>query len=74
MYKAVVQAVIMYGSNIWVVMDPMMKVLEGFHHSIARLISGMMVQRSVGGEWERALVEAALEAAGICLMREYLQR
>ena len=55
------------------VMDPMMKVLEGFHHSIARRISGMMVRRGAGGEWEWALVEAALEAAGICLMREYVQ-
>ena len=31
MYKAVVQAVIIFGSKIWVFMDPMMKVMEGFN-------------------------------------------
>ena len=35
--------------KIWVVTDPMMKVLEGFHHSISRRIMGMMVRRGAGG-------------------------
>ena len=33
-YKAVVWAVLMYGSEIWLLTDAMMTVLEGFHHSI----------------------------------------
>ena len=45
MYKAVVQVVLLYGSKIWVVMDTMMKVLEGFHHKISRWILGMTVRR-----------------------------
>ena len=65
---------IIYGSKIWVFMDLMMKVLEVFHHNIAIRIAGMMVRRGVDGEWEWALVEAVLEAAGICLMRCYVQR
>ena len=32
MYKAVVHKVLIYMSESWVVMDVMMKVLEGFHH------------------------------------------
>ena len=55
-------------------MEPMMKVLEGFHHIISRNIAGMMVQMGTSGEWEWASVEAALEIAGICLLREYVQR
>ena len=35
-YKAVVQLVLLYGSERWVVMGAIMTVLEGFHHMIAR--------------------------------------
>ena len=35
---------------------------------------GMMVWRGAGGECEWASVEAALEAAGIYLMRDYVWR
>ena len=52
MYKAVVQAVLMYGRKIWVVTDDIMKFLEGFHHRTARRISGMMAQRGNDGGWE----------------------
>ena len=32
MYKVVVQTVLIYRSESWVVTDVMMKVLKGFHH------------------------------------------
>ena len=35
-YKAVVQAVLLYRGKIWVAKDTMMTVLEGFFHRIAR--------------------------------------
>ena len=35
MYRAVVQAVLLYGSDIWVVMGAMLKVIEGFNHQMA---------------------------------------
>ena len=41
MYGTVVQAVILYGSNSWVVMDAIMAVLEGFYHRIVRRITGI---------------------------------
>ena len=34
MYKAIVQAVLMYGIEIWMFTYATMKFLEGFHHSI----------------------------------------
>ena len=36
MYKVVVKEVLMYGSEIWVMTDIMIMVLEGFHQKIAR--------------------------------------
>ena len=40
MYKAFIQKVLLYGSEIRVVMDAMMKVLEGLNHRIDRQIAG----------------------------------
>ena len=54
MYNAVVWAVLLYGSEIQVVMEEMITIPEGFHHRIARRISGMKVQRGKNGEWEWA--------------------
>ena len=51
-YNAVVQVVSLYRSESWLIMDETMKVLEGFHHIVARRILGKM-DRSVGEEgWE----------------------
>ena len=41
MYKAVAQSVLLYGSEIWVVMGMLLRVLEGIHHQAARRITGM---------------------------------
>jgi hypothetical protein len=43
-YKAVVQAVLLYGCETWVVTNAMLRVLEGFHHEVAQRISGLMPQ------------------------------
>ena len=74
MYKALVQTVLLYGSEIWVVTDTMMTVLEGFHHRIARCVLGITARWGNGGEWEWASVDAKLEATGIWLIREYMRR
>ena len=47
-YKALVQAVFLYASEIWLVKDAMMKVLKGFYHSITILIAGMIVRKGDG--------------------------
>ena len=74
MYKAVVQAMLMYGSKIWVVTGAMMMVLEGFHHRIARRIAGMTVSKGDVVELECSLVDTTLEITGIWPIREYLRR
>ena len=49
-YKTIVQAVLLYSCETWVLTDAMIKVLESFHHKIARRITGKMVRR-VADEW-----------------------
>ena len=50
LYKAVFQTVLLYGSNIWVVMGVMLKVLEELHHWADRRIVGMTDWRTMGGK------------------------
>ena len=44
LYKVVVQMVLLYGSNIWVMEGSILKVLEGFHHQATRRIVVMTAQ------------------------------
>ena len=50
-YKSVVQTVLLYGSESWAVTDAMMAVLTGFHHRVARRISGKMGRQQPNGTW-----------------------
>ena len=51
LYKSVLQSVLPYESESWVVTGAMLKVLEVFHHRVARIITGMALQRMTGREW-----------------------
>ena len=55
-YKAVVQTVLLYVSEIWVVTEAMLKVIEGFNHLAAIRIVGMTAQRTNDRYWEWTLV------------------
>ena len=52
LYKLVAQTLILYESNIWMVMGAIMKVLEGFHHWVAQKIAGMTDRCTEDGECE----------------------
>ena len=51
----------------------MRKVLEGFHHRIARRIAGKVAFRQ-GDEWVWPPLQEALDEAGLWPMREYIRR
>ena len=40
-YKAVAQSVLLYGSEIWVVMEEILNALEGFHQQAVQHITGL---------------------------------
>ena len=61
-YKSVFRALLLYDSKLWVVMDVMMMVLEGFCHRTEKRILGMMARRGDGAEWEWSLVDTVMEA------------
>ena len=49
MYKTVVQTLIMYGSESWVVMGEMFMVLKGFNHLVAKQFVGNTTWRAGDG-------------------------
>ena len=74
MYKEVAQSVLLYGSESWVVTGAVLRVLEGFHHFESMRITGMAGKRVTDREWEYPPVVAALEAAGLHSIQEYICR
>ena len=51
MYKAMTQTVLLYSSKSWVVIELILKILEGFRHREDRQIAGMTVKRVSDGVW-----------------------
>jgi Reverse transcriptase (RNA-dependent DNA polymerase)/Ulp1 protease family, C-terminal catalytic domain len=72
-YKSIVQSVLLYGSESWVLTTPMLKALNGFHHRIARKISGLMPTRIDDNNWYYPPIEDALEIAGLYTITEYIR-
>jgi len=73
-YKAVVQSVLLYGSETWVLTDRMLKTLTGFHHRAARRITGMVAYRAPGGEWVYPPIDEVLKEAGMYTMEHYISK
>ena len=72
-YKAVVQTVLLYGCESWVLSKTMDDVLVRFHHRIARRLSGCTARKR-GDQWEYPPIAEALETAGLFPMGEYISR
>ena len=66
--------ILLYGSDIWVVMVAMLKSLEGINHRSAWRITEMTARRTEDKEWEYPLVADSMEPAGIWPIKEYIQR
>ena len=74
-YKAVVQTVLLYGCESWDVTDGMMAVvLRGFHHSVARRITGKVGRLQPNGTWVYPDIAEALAECGLFSMFEYVRR
>ena len=63
-FKAVVQAVLLFGSEMWVLTPRMGRALGSFQHGVARRITGRQPKKQDVGGWEYPLPEAAMGEAG----------
>ena len=74
-YKAIVQSVLLYGSETWALTDSLMQNLRSFHQRCARHITGRNIrQDTVTGEWIYPDSETTLREAGLWTVEEYIER
>ena len=72
-YKSIVQSVLLYGCETWVINQHMLHVLEGFHHWVARRISGLMPHYLPRADkWVYPPIEDALSAASLFSIQHYI--
>ena len=70
-YQAVVTAVLLYGSETWVVPPHDLRALEGFHVEAARRITGMRPTKR-GETWVYPKSVSVLQAARVRTIGEYI--
>lgn len=75
-YKVVVQAVLLYGSETWVVTPSILTRLENFHRRCARHIMGQHIRpRDDGtGTWEYPSTREIFERTGLESMESYIAK
>ena len=63
-YWAVVQAVLLFGVETWVLSEAMSRKLEGVHVGFLRQITGKREVRGKDGTWRKVAAEKVLDKAG----------
>ena len=73
-FKSVVQAVLIFGADTWLVTPRMGKALGGFWNQTARRLKGHLPRRTPYRRWRYTLAAAARYEAGFLMMEEYIRR
>ena len=68
-FKAVVQQVLLFGAETWVVTPKMEQALSGFLHWAARPLTGRQARRANNGYWYYPSLEGAMREAGLTEIR-----
>ena len=68
-FKAVVQQVLLFGAETWVVTPKMKRELSGFLHGAARRLTGRQARREKDGDWYYPSLEGAMKEAGLTDIR-----
>ena len=72
-YKAIVQSVLLYGSETWVLSPAALARLEGFHIRAAyRMAQTHVPQQGLQQQWINPSLEAVLEECGTHMIEHYI--
>ena len=63
-FNAVIQSVLLFNSDSWVVTPHMDRYLRGFQDQVTRILTGRLPWQSLNGRWENTLAEAEKVEAG----------
>jgi hypothetical protein len=73
-YKVIVQSVLLYGSESWVITKSKMVQLRSFHRRCARYITRTHIRQEEDGTWIHPSSEGILKEAGLDSIEEYIQK
>ena len=73
-FKAVTQAVLLFGAETWVLTPGMDHALSNFQHRVARLLTRRQPRRQSDGSWEYPSLEEAMVEAGFEGIWKYITR
>ncbi len=71
-YKAVVQAVLLFGSETWKLSPLTLKSLEGFHIGAAGCMTGMQPAKNPDGTWKYPSSKDVLMTVGLKMIDHYI--
>ena len=73
-FKAVVQLVLLFGGDMWVVIPKMERALNIFQQRVTRRLTRRQPRRRGGGSWDYPLLAEAMAEAGFGEIRTYVTR
>ena len=73
-FKAVVQSVLLFLLETWVVTPRMVKAMVGVQYQVARWSTGRLLRRTPDGKCTYTSAATAREEAGFFTMEEYIRR
>ena len=74
LFKVVVQAVLIFGAEMWVTNLRIGRALGGFQHRFAQKITGRKPQLVLDGIWDHPSLETAIQELGFEEMEEYVMK
>jgi hypothetical protein len=73
-YKAIIQAVLLYGSESWTLSNRTLQLFRSFHARVARHLTGRHIRPLEDGTWFCPPTTEVLNSAGLETIDEYIQR
>ena len=73
-FKAVTQAVLLFGAKTWVLTSRMERSLSSFQHRVVQRLAGRHPRRWGGGSWEYPSLEETMMEAGFKGISTYVTR
>ena len=73
-YRVVVQAVLLFGAETWVVLAAMLNKIKGVHVGFLRQVMEMKAQRIGDETWIKEGTDRVIQAAGTKLLMKYIYK
>ena len=73
-YRAVVQAVLLFGAEPWMLLAAMLKNIEGVHIGLLQQVMGMKSLTIEEETWTKEGTDRVLQTAGNKPLREYIEK